>query len=100
MTAGATEELLAFISNLRGKAAGSIGGAEVTVASCFEAGRDGFWLHRLLTARGVINHVVEPTKYPVREDFKRKVRSSMRQLQNNPAKIRAFYQKPSLQYAA
>lgn len=35
-----------------------------------------------------------------REDFKNKVRSSMRQLQNNPAKIRAFYQKPTLQYAA
>jgi len=33
-------------------------------------------------------------------DFKRKVRSSMRQLQNDQAKIRAFYQKPSLQYAA
>jgi transposase len=29
--------------------------------SCFEAGRDGFWLHRLLSAHGVINHVVEPT---------------------------------------
>jgi len=35
-----------------------------------------------------------------RDDFKSKVRSSMRELQNNPAKIRAFYQKPSLQYAA
>ncbi len=35
-----------------------------------------------------------------RDDFKSKVRSSMRQLQNDPAKIRAFYQKPSLQYAA
>lgn len=33
-------------------------------------------------------------------DFKSKVVSSMRRLQNNPAKIRAFYQKPSLQYAA
>jgi transposase len=35
-----------------------------------------------------------------KDHFKSKVRSSMRQLQNNPAKIRAFYQKPSLQYAA
>ena len=33
-------------------------------------------------------------------DFKTKVRSSMRQLQNNPDKIRSFYQKPSLKYAA
>ena len=33
-------------------------------------------------------------------DFKAKVRSSMRQLQNDPDKIRSFYQKPSLKYAA
>jgi transposase len=33
-------------------------------------------------------------------DFKRKVVSAMRSLQKNPAKIRSFYQKPSLQYAA
>lgn len=33
-------------------------------------------------------------------DFKEKVTRSMRQLQNNPEKIKSFYQKPSLQYAA
>jgi len=33
-------------------------------------------------------------------DFKNKVVSSMRSLQKRPEKIRAFYQKPSLQYAA
>ena len=33
-------------------------------------------------------------------DFKAKVRASMRQLQNDPKKIRSFYQKPSLKYAA
>src|ERR1019366_2078792 len=33
-------------------------------------------------------------------DFKSKVLSSMRSLQNNPKKIRSFFQKPSLQYAA
>ena len=33
-------------------------------------------------------------------DFKSKVVSSMRRLQNNPGKIRAFFQKPSLRYAA
>ena len=33
-------------------------------------------------------------------DFKAKVRASMRQLQNDPEKIRSFYQKPSLKYAA
>ena len=35
-----------------------------------------------------------------KDDFKRKVRSSMRRLQNDPGKIRSFYQKPSLKYAA
>lgn len=29
------------------------------VASCYEAGRDGFWLHRALTARGVRSVVVD-----------------------------------------
>jgi transposase len=33
-------------------------------------------------------------------DFKKKVRASMRQLQQDPNKIRSFYQKPSLKYAA
>jgi transposase len=33
-------------------------------------------------------------------DFKSKVLSSMRSLQKNPKKIRSFFQKPSLQYAA
>lgn len=35
-----------------------------------------------------------------KDDFKAKVRSSMRKLQNNPEKISSFYQKPSLRYAA
>ena len=35
-----------------------------------------------------------------KDDFKSKVRSSMRQLRNNPAKILSFHQKPSLRYAA
>jgi hypothetical protein len=34
-----------------------------------------------------------------KEDFKSKVRSSMRQLQNDPEKIRSFDQKPPLRYA-
>ena len=35
-----------------------------------------------------------------KQDFKNKVVSSMRSLQRNPQKIRSFYQKPSLKYAA
>jgi transposase len=60
MEAGDTETLLALISDLRRKASAEFG-VDVTVASCFEAGRDGFWLHRLLMSHGVIDHVVEPT---------------------------------------
>jgi transposase len=33
--------------------------AEAPVLSCYEAGRDGFWLHRALVARGVANLVVD-----------------------------------------
>src|SRR5258705_3783535 len=29
------------------------------VVSCYEAGREGFWLHRLLQANGITNHVVD-----------------------------------------
>ena len=29
------------------------------VVSCYEAGRDGFWLHRFLQAQGISNHVVD-----------------------------------------
>src|SRR5262249_58909067 len=29
------------------------------VVSCYEAGREGFWLHRFLLAHGITNHVVD-----------------------------------------
>ena len=32
---------------------------DAPVVSCYEAGRDGFWLHRALTTLGVTNHVVD-----------------------------------------
>jgi len=35
-----------------------------------------------------------------KSDFKKKVVTSMRNLQRRPEKISAFYQKPSLKYAA
>jgi transposase len=40
-------------------------GAEVSVVSCYEAGRDGFWLHRELEALGVENHVVDAASIEV-----------------------------------
>ena len=54
--------LLAFIASLRHRLDPS-DDASTLVVSCFEAGRDGFWLHRLLSAHGVINHVVEPDQH-------------------------------------
>src|SRR5512138_3669494 len=35
--------------------------SDTRVVSCYEAGRDGFWLHRCLTAQGIRNVVVDPT---------------------------------------
>ncbi len=57
---GDTTGLLAFIAEQRNRAEARLG-APVEVISCFEAGRDGFWLHRLLLAKGVASHIVEPT---------------------------------------
>ena len=37
----------------------------VEVISCYEAGYDGFWLHRLLEAHGVHNHVIDPASLQV-----------------------------------
>lgn len=39
--------------------------AEAEVRSCYEAGRDGFWPHRLLTAAGVLNLVVDSSSIEV-----------------------------------
>lgn len=36
------------------------GYARVRVVSCYEAGRDGFWLHRFLVSKGVESQVVDP----------------------------------------
>mgnify|MGYP001821647804 FL=1 len=33
--------------------------------SCYEAGREGFWLHRYLIAQGVLNHVVDSASIEV-----------------------------------
>jgi transposase len=40
-------------------------GEEVAVISCYEAGRDGFWLHRYLVAVGVSNRVVDSASIEV-----------------------------------
>ncbi len=39
--------------------------ADTPVFTCFEAGRDGFWLHRALASRGVSNLVVDTSSIEV-----------------------------------
>jgi transposase len=45
--------------------------AETPVISCYEAGRDGFWLHRYLVAQGVSNHVVDSSSIEVNRRARR-----------------------------
>jgi transposase len=68
--AGNTAALLALIAQLRLRASSKPGEA-VDVACCFEAGRDGFWLHRLLTASGIAAYVLEPTSILVNRRARR-----------------------------
>jgi len=45
--------------------------ADAPVYTCYEAGRDGFWLHRALTSRGVHNLVVDSSSIEVDRRKKR-----------------------------
>jgi transposase len=56
--------LLALLENVRQRAARKLG-TRPAVVSCYEAGYDGFWLHRLLTAAGITNHVFDPASIAV-----------------------------------
>jgi transposase len=46
-------------------------GKDVMVRSCYEAGRDGFYLHRYLQAQGVSNLVVDSASIEVNRRFRR-----------------------------
>src|SRR5215207_10662801 len=67
---GDTAALLALIAELRSSASRKLGGI-AGVACCFEAGRDGFWLQRLLAAHGIAAHVLEPTSVLVNRRARR-----------------------------
>src|SRR5262249_45178509 len=45
--------------------------ADAPVCTCFEAGRDGFWLHRALTSMGIVNVVVDASAIEVNRRSKR-----------------------------
>jgi hypothetical protein len=56
LTAGDGKGLLALLDNLRGKAERRTG-HPVPLVTIHEAGLDGFWLQRLLSANGIHSHV-------------------------------------------
>src|ERR1700693_5213190 len=56
--------LLALIDRVRDRAARTLG-AVPAVASCYEAGYDGFWLHRLLMAAGITHYLCDPSSIGV-----------------------------------
>ncbi len=67
---GDSTALLALLAELGQQASTRLGHA-VDVVCCFEAGRDGFWLHRLLTAHGITAHVLDPTSILVNRRARR-----------------------------
>ena len=62
--------LLALIERVRERATRVLGFSP-SVVSCYEAGYDGFWLHRLLTAAGITNNVLDPASIAVEQRARR-----------------------------
>jgi transposase len=62
--------LLALIESIRARAAQKLGSVP-KVVSCYEAGYDGFWLHRLLTEAGITNFVFDPASIAVEQRSRR-----------------------------
>src|SRR6267154_2194896 len=89
--------LLALIERIRERAARALGAAPAVV-SCYEAGYDGFWLHRLLLAAGITNHVFDPASIAVdqrarrvktdRIDGEKMLRTLMAYLRGEPQVVR------------
>ena len=67
---GDAAALLKAIVDLEAQVSARLGSA-ADVVCCFEAGRDGFWLHRLLTAHGITAYVLEPTSILVNRRTRR-----------------------------
>ena len=70
LAAGDVDGLLALIGQLRQRAEQTLGQAPA-VASCYEAGYDGFWLHRRLLAAGIENLVIDPASLTVERRARR-----------------------------
>jgi transposase len=96
--------LLELIEDVRARVSREMGRA-VAMMSCYEAGYDGFWLHRQLEAHGVRNYVIDPASLQVdrrarrvktdRIDAERLLRSLMAYLRGEP-KVWSVVRVPSV----
>ena len=68
--AGNSTELLALIRRIMKKVERAMNGP-VKVLCCYEAGYDGFWLHRVLAEAGIGNHVIDPASLQVNRRARR-----------------------------
>jgi transposase len=68
---GDAPALLMLIGAARQRAEAGLGGT-VRVVTCYEAGYDGFWLHRLLVAHGIANQVIDPASLLVNRRARRR----------------------------
>ncbi len=68
IAAGAVDRLVEEIARAKGRLRLA---ADVPVIICYEAGRDGFWLHRYLVAHGITNHVVDSSSIEVNRRARR-----------------------------
>src|SRR5712671_601466 len=70
VAAGDTAALLECIAKAKAKARCGLA-PEASVGSCYEAGRDGFWLHRGLIEHGIDNIVVDSASIEVNRRARR-----------------------------
>jgi hypothetical protein len=64
LPAGAGAAVVDLLAGVGRRVAAALG-RPVEIVSCYEAGYDGFWLHRLLETQGVKNHVFDPASLQV-----------------------------------
>src|SRR6202140_1944762 len=91
--AGDAQALLDLIERVHTRVARQLN-RPVGGISCYEAGYDGFWLHRVLEAHGIHNHVLDPASLQVnrrarraktdRIDVDRMLRALIRYLRGEP----------------
>jgi transposase len=104
LSGGDWKALLDLIEEVRARVSRETG-RTVDVISCYEAGYDGFWLHRLLEAHSIRNYVIDPASLQTdrrarqvktdRIDTERLLRSLMAYLRGEP-KVWSVVRVPSV----